>query len=154
MTQAYIEGFCKAAEAHGVDPQELLKVAAKMDPRQFKAVRRAFNLGFTEAARGPYGGRIRLDHMPSITPGAHGDNWTKAIERRIFEVEGLPYTRTVRRAMRDGAARAKEVPFRYRGDPPNYTKTKRWRNYMEERGAALSREALEDALKRTAELGA
>lgn len=27
MTQAYIEGFCKAAEAYGVDPRELIKVA-------------------------------------------------------------------------------------------------------------------------------
>lgn len=26
--EAYIQGFCKAAEAHGVDPQELMKVAA------------------------------------------------------------------------------------------------------------------------------
>jgi hypothetical protein len=28
MTQAYIEGFCKAAEAYGVDPQKLMKAAA------------------------------------------------------------------------------------------------------------------------------
>ena len=27
MTDAYIQGFCKTAEAHGVDPQELCKYA-------------------------------------------------------------------------------------------------------------------------------
>jgi len=30
IQEAYIEGFCKTAEAHGVDPQELMKVAGPL----------------------------------------------------------------------------------------------------------------------------
>ena len=36
MTNAYIAGFCKAAEVYGVDPEALLKSAAFYYPDRFK----------------------------------------------------------------------------------------------------------------------
>lgn len=39
MTQAYIEGFCKAAEAYGVDPEQLVKVAKTIKEASAKTIR-------------------------------------------------------------------------------------------------------------------
>lgn len=55
MTDAYIEGFCKTAKEHGVDPEALMKYANPMAmlravPKAFsaaKAMRAAANLGWS-----------------------------------------------------------------------------------------------------------
>ena len=42
---AYLQGFCKTAEAYGFSPTELIKAAAPMKKQDFDLVRRAFALG-------------------------------------------------------------------------------------------------------------
>lgn len=82
MTQkeAYIEGFCKAAEAYGVDPQELMKVAmkVKLTRGQEKAIDYVLN-NLAPTGRGGIGLRV-----PKIPAPPKGGTWPVKRPRQGF----------------------------------------------------------------------
>lgn len=121
MTEAYIEGFCKMAEACGVDPNTLLQKEALAPVVLSKALLRALKLrGKTKALRAIGGPGVSVQRM-----GVYGDSVVDdalALANRMYKADAIQKTR---RALSRALARSgKDLTFR------NLTSTDGGRSYI------------------------
>lgn len=97
MTQAYIEGFCKAAEAHGVDPEQLMKAAGLAREFMLNASKllraRQLKSGFRGAAKNhrianrAVGPAVRSYLMPRAGRDIAEGVFAPTVARRLKQLE-------------------------------------------------------------------